>query len=110
MDGDEGLDLAEELVLSPLEDSPLSLWELGWAEAPSRQRVAEVLGPGLVSLASRGLIEVRRFEGWPAQWERGVPVTGDDLVRESGHVDMWSDDSAHGMLAAHITNAGIRYL
>jgi len=110
MDDDEGLDLAEELVLSSLEDSPLPLWELGWAEAPSRQRVAEVLGPGLVSLVVRGLIEVRRFDGWPAQWERGIPVTGDDLLRESGRVAVWSTDSPHGMLAAHITKAGIRYL
>ncbi|MDT5028553.1 MAG: hypothetical protein QOE61_4979 [Micromonosporaceae bacterium] len=68
MDDDEGLDLAEELVLGPLEDSPLPLWGLGWAEALSRQRVATLLGPGLVSLAARGLIEVRHFDGWPAPW------------------------------------------
>ncbi|WP_433288235.1 hypothetical protein [Micromonospora sp. CA-244673] len=110
MDADEGLDLAEELVLCPLEDSPLPLWELGWAEAPSRQRVAAVLGPGLVSLVARGLIEVRHFDSWPAQWERGIPVAGDDLLRESGRVEVWSVDSAHGVLAAHITKAGIRYL
>ncbi|MEV4546187.1 hypothetical protein [Micromonospora echinaurantiaca] len=109
MDDDEGLDLAEELVLCPLEDSPL-LCELGWAEAPSQQHVAAVLGQCLVSLVARGLIEVRRFDGWPAQWERGIPVAGDDLLRESRRLEMWSDDSAHGMLAAHITKAGIRYL
>ena len=107
---DKGLDLAEELVLCPLENSPLPLWELGWAEAPSRQRMATVLGPGLVSLVARGLIEVRRFDSWPAQWERGVPVIGDDLLRESRRVEAWSDDSTHSRLAAHITEAGIRYL
>jgi hypothetical protein len=37
-------------------------------------------------------------------------VAGDDLLRESGRVGVWSDDSAHGMLAARITKAGIRYL
>ncbi|MFI7076743.1 hypothetical protein ACIBO1_05560 [Micromonospora sp. NPDC049903] len=110
MDDDEGLDLAEELVLCPLEDAPLPLWELGWAEAPSRQRVAAVLGPGLVSLVARGFIEVRRFDGWPARWERGVPVAGDDLLREIGRVEVWFDGSANGVLAAHITEAGIRYL
>jgi hypothetical protein len=41
MDDGEGLDLGEQLVLSGLEDSPVPLWELGWAEAPSRQRVAK---------------------------------------------------------------------
>ncbi|WP_406060131.1 hypothetical protein [Micromonospora sp. NBC_00860] len=84
MNDDEGLDLAEELVLCHLEDSPLPLWELGWAEAPSRQRVTAVLGPGLISLVARGLIKVRRFDCWPAQWDRGVPLAGDDLLRESG--------------------------
>nr|WTA68154.1 hypothetical protein OHB51_02980 [Micromonospora sp. NBC_00855] len=111
MNDDEGLDFAEELVLCSLEDSPLPLWELGWAEAPSRQRVTAVLGPGLISLVARGLIKVRRFDCWPAQWDRGVPLAGDDLLRESGRVEVWSDDdSAHGVLAAHITEAGIRYL
>lgn len=110
MDDDQGLDIAEELVLSDLEDSPLPLWEIGWAEAPSRERVAAVLGPGLVSLVSRGLIEVRRFENWPAQWDQGIPMVGDDLLRESGRVEVWSDDSAQVRWAAHITEAGIRYL
>jgi hypothetical protein len=107
---DSGLDFAEAIVLSFLEDSPRPLWEIGWAEAPSRQRVAAVLGPGLVSLVARGFVEVRRFDGWPSQWERGVPVAGDDLVRCSGRVGVWSGDSAHDVLAAHIAGAGIPYL
>ena len=41
MNENEGLDLAEDLVLGPLEDSPLPLWELGWAGVPAPQRVAE---------------------------------------------------------------------
>lgn len=53
-----------------LADSPAPLWELGWPEARSRQRVAAVCGPDLVSLEARGLIEVRRFESWPEPWER----------------------------------------
>jgi hypothetical protein len=48
----DGLDVGEHLVLEDLEDSPVPLWELGWPEAPSRQVVAEILGPGLVSLAA----------------------------------------------------------
>ena len=62
MADEQGLDLAEVLVLCPLEDSPLPLWELAWDEAPSPQRVASVLGPGLISLAARGPIEVRRSQ------------------------------------------------
>jgi len=75
-----------------------------------RQMVAEVLGPGLVSLAARSLIEVRRFDRWPAQWEEGIPVVGDDLRHASSRVEVWSDDSTHGMLAARITEGGIPYL
>lgn len=105
--GHQGLDLAEEHVLLPLEDSPLPLWELRWDAAPSWDVVAEVLGPGLVSLVGRGLIEVRRFENWPTPWEQGVPVVGDDLLRESGRAEAWSGDSARGRLAARITGAGI---
>ena len=104
----QGLDVAEQIVFQPLEDSPLPLWELRWAEAPSWEAVAEVLGPGLVSLADRGLIEVRRFNSWPSPWEKGVQVVGDDLKRESVRAEVWSGDSTAGTLAAHITQAGIR--
>jgi len=110
MDDDEGLDLAEELLLQPLEDSPRPLWELRWDAAPSWEVVAEVLGPGLVSLAGRGLIEVRCFDSWPAPWERGVPIAGDDVLRESRRAEVWSGDSARGKVVAHITEAGIRLL
>ncbi|HEX5594730.1 MAG TPA: hypothetical protein VFX61_01715 [Micromonosporaceae bacterium] len=110
MDDDQGLDLAEEHVLQPLEISPLPLWELRWDAAPSWDVVAEVLGPGLVSLVGRGLIEVRRFDRWPAPWEQGVPIAGDDLLRESGRAEVWSGDSDLGSLVARITEAGIRFL
>ncbi|WP_326549440.1 hypothetical protein [Micromonospora sp. NBC_01813] len=110
MDGDEGLDHAEELVLGPLEDSPLPLWELGWDEAESASWLAELLGPGLISLVARGLVEVRRFDGWPAEWDDGTLVVGDELLRESGRAEVWRDDGGHRVLAAHITRAGIRLL
>jgi hypothetical protein len=106
----EGLDRAEELVLSPLEDSPMLLWELRLNDAASPRQTADLLAPGLVSLVRRGLVEVRRFGTWPPQWEEGVPVAGDDLVRESGRAAAWSDNTARSRLAAHITKAGIRYL
>ena len=107
---DEGLDNGEYLVLGDLESSPRPLWELGWTEAPSRRRVAEVLGTGLVSSAARGLIEVRRFNRWPARWEEGIPVQGDELRHAGSRVEVWSGDSTHGMLAARITEAAIPYL
>ncbi|MFY1695979.1 hypothetical protein [Solwaraspora sp. WMMA2101] len=107
---DEGLDRAEELVLCPLEDSPLPLWELGWDEAESASWLAEILGPGLVSLVARGLVEVRRFDGWPAEWDHGTLVAGDELLRESGRAEAWRDDGGHRVLAAHITRAGVRVL
>lgn len=110
MDDGEGLDNAEYLVLGDLASSPRPLRELGWIEAPSRQIVAEVLGPGLVSLAARNFLEVRRFDRWPARWEEGIPVGGADLRHASSRVEVWSDDSTHGMLAAHITEGGIPYL
>jgi len=37
-------------------------------------------------------------------------VTGENLLRDSERVEVWSDDSTHGVLAAHITEPGIRYL
>ena len=110
MDKGEGLDNAEYLVLGELETSPRPLRELGWLEAPSRQVVAEVLGPGLVSLAARRLIEVRYFDRWPARWEEGIAVGGSDLRRVSSRVEAWTDHSTRGVLAAHITEAGILYL
>ncbi len=107
---DTGLDNAEYLVLGDLESSPRPLWELGWNQAPSRQAVTEILGPGLVSLAARGLIEVRHFDRWPAPWEEGAPVTADDLRQLSSRVEVWSGESPHGTLAAQLTEAGVPYL
>ncbi|GAA2903116.1 hypothetical protein Acy02nite_86720 [Actinoplanes cyaneus] len=62
MGDDRGLNPGEHIVLEGLEESPAPLWELGWPEAPSRRHVAEVCGPGLVSLEARGFVEVRAFE------------------------------------------------
>ncbi|MFF0375890.1 hypothetical protein [Actinoplanes missouriensis] len=107
---DQGLDVGEHIVLEDLEDSPLPLGEIGWPEAPSRQRVAEVCGAGLVSLVARGFIEVRRFESWPEPWERGRPVRGDELLAESRRVERWTSNASHAHLVAHITEAGRRYL
>jgi len=42
---DEWLDQSEVLVLDPLEDSPLPLWELRWPGKSSRER-ASVLTHG----------------------------------------------------------------
>ncbi|MER7283823.1 hypothetical protein ABT369_56360 [Dactylosporangium sp. NPDC000244] len=72
MDDDEGLDPAEVLVLDPLEDSPLPLWELGLGAWASPQQRVAFLGPGLVSLVARGLIEVRRFGNWPTRWDAAL--------------------------------------
>jgi hypothetical protein len=105
-----GLDHAEHLVLGDLECSPRPLRELRRDEAPSLRMVADVLGPGLVSLVARGLIEVRRFDTWPARWEDGSRVVGDDLLRASGRVETWSGRSADGILAANLTEAGVPYL
>lgn len=104
----QGLSLAEELVIQPLEDSPLPLSELRWANEQSGEALAEVLAPGLISLVCRGLVEVRRFDSWPTRWEHGVPLTEDELVRECQHAEAWSGTSADGTLAVHITRAGIR--
>jgi hypothetical protein len=73
---DEWLDQSEVLVLDPLEDSPLPLWELRWHEATTLQELADILAPGLISLAERGLVEVRRFRNWPAEWGRRCPTYG----------------------------------
>ncbi len=110
MNSGHGLDVGEHIVLEDLEDSPVPLWELGWAEAPSRQRVAEICGPGLVSLEARGFVAVRRFESWPELWEHGRPVVGDELLAESRRVERWSDNAARTHLAVQITKAGERYL
>ncbi|GGN24497.1 hypothetical protein FHR83_008099 [Actinoplanes campanulatus] len=107
---DEWLDNAEVLVLQPLEDSPLPLWELRWHEVTTVQQLADILAPGLISLATRGFVEVRRFHNWPAQWDEGLPLTGDDLARESTRAAVWSDSPEGVVLAAHITEAGRRLL
>ncbi|MEV6305006.1 hypothetical protein AB0M02_36730 [Actinoplanes sp. NPDC051861] len=107
---DQGLGLGEQIVLEDLEDSPMPLWEIGWPEAPSRQRVAEVCGPGLVTLEARGFIEVRRFESWPEPWDRGRPVLGDELLAESRRVERWTSNAARTHLVAQVTKAGERYL
>ncbi|MBO3744133.1 hypothetical protein [Actinoplanes flavus] len=107
---DEWLDNAEVLVLQPLEDSPLPLAELRWHEETPLQQLADILAPGLISLAARGLVEVRQFRNWPARWDEGVPLTGDDLVRESTRAAVWSDSPKGVVLAARITEAGHRLL
>ncbi|WP_221329462.1 hypothetical protein [Actinoplanes sp. L3-i22] len=104
-----GLDVGEHIVLQDLEE-PAALWELGRPGALSRQAVADVCGPGLVSLEARGFIEVRCFESWPEPWDRGRPVTGDELLAESRRVERWSDNPAGTHLAAQITEAGVPYL
>jgi hypothetical protein len=106
----EWLDNSEVLVLQPLEDSPLPLWELRWHEETTLQRLADILAPALISLAARGLVEVRRFRRWPAQWEEGVLLTGEDLARESTRAEVWSASPTDAVLAAHITEAGHRFL
>ena len=72
---DDGLDSFEELILQPLEDSPLPLWELHWFPETSLRDLAAVLTPALLSLANRGLIEVRQFRTWPLAWTEGSPLT-----------------------------------
>jgi len=109
MNDDRGLDPGEHIVLEDLEGPPVALWEMGWPEASSRQHVAEVCGPGLVSLEARGFVEVRRFESWPEPWEHGRPVVGDELLAESRRVERWSSNPAR-TLAARITDAGGRCL
>jgi hypothetical protein len=106
----EWLDNSEVLVLQPLEDSPLPLWELRWHEETTRQALAATLAPGLISLAARGLLEVRRFRTWPAQWDDGQALTEEDLARESRRVEVWSEGTGDAVLAAHITEAGHRFL
>ncbi|MFG1993989.1 hypothetical protein ACGFJ7_28855 [Actinoplanes sp. NPDC048988] len=107
---EEGLDYAEVLVLDPLEDSPRPLWELRRHEETTLRELADILAPGLISLESRGFVEVRRFSGWPARWDEGVPLTGDDLARESSRAEVWSEEPGGVVLAAHITEAGYRFL
>ena len=107
---DEWLDEAEGLVLQPLEDSPLPLWELRWHEATTLQQLAGILAPALLSLETRGFVEVRRFHRWPAQWDEGVPLTGDELAREITRAEVWSGESEDAVLAAHILAPGHRFL
>ena len=72
--------------------------------------MAEILGPGLISLAERGLVVVRRFASWPAPWGRGSPVAREELMRSSREVAAWSDGVPGGVLAAQLTEAGIHLL
>jgi hypothetical protein len=110
MGDDQGINTGEHIVLESLEGFPTPLWELGWAEASSRQHVAEVCGPGLVSLEARGFVEVRRFGSWPESWEHGRAVVGSELLAESRCVERWSDNAARMHLVVRITEAGERYL
>ena len=107
---DEWLDLPEQLVLDPLEDSPLPLWELRWHNETTLPDLIAALAPGLLSLTSRGLIEVRRFPTWPAPWDEGIPLTEEALAEESTRPEIWSEPTAGGVLAVHITKAGRAFL
>ena len=62
---DEWLNNAEVLVLQPREDSPLPLRELRWHEETTLQQLADILAPGLISLAARSFVEVRQFQFGP---------------------------------------------
>ncbi|GAA0577619.1 hypothetical protein GCM10010172_72990 [Paractinoplanes ferrugineus] len=107
---DEWLDDSEEQVLQPLDDSPQPLWELRWHKQTTLGQLADILAPGLISLAARGLVEVRRFPRWPAPWTEGVLLTGEELAQESRRAEAWSDRTTETVLAAHITAAGRRLL
>ncbi|WP_203931421.1 hypothetical protein [Virgisporangium ochraceum] len=108
MDDDGWLTNAEDELLGPLEDSPLPLWEIRGGHVTTG-RLEAYLVPGLTSLAARGLIEVRRFDGWPQSWDRGSPMAGEDLLRYCRRLDAWSP-GATPVLAAHITPEGRRCL
>jgi hypothetical protein len=110
MNEEEGLDRSEVLVLDSLEDSPRPCGTSGLGRWSLPQQKAGFLGPALVSLVARGLVEVRGFDNWPARWDHGTPVARDYVLFASGRVEAWSGDSTLGVLAAHLTKAGIRYL
>ncbi|MER7276305.1 hypothetical protein ABT369_17820 [Dactylosporangium sp. NPDC000244] len=115
----DGLTNAECLVLDPLDsDTPRPLWEVSEdfvvsavGEPPTKDQIAELLGPALVSLVSYGLVEVRRFADWPSLWEEGVPMDTGRLAAESRRPEIWSRSTTRvEVLAANITEAGIRWL
>ena len=107
MNDGRGLDLGEQIVLEDLADSPVPLGELGRPEAPSRQRVAEVCGPGVVSWQARGFIEARRLENRPEPGEHGRPIGGDELLAESRRIGRWTSGAGRTHLVA---GAGERFL
>ncbi|GIH19015.1 hypothetical protein [Rugosimonospora africana] len=115
----DGLTYAECLVLDPLDqNSARPLWEISEdfrgflaGEPPTKDQLAELLGPALVSLVGYGLVEVRCFANWPSPWEEGVLVGSGRLAAESRRPEIWSRSTTRvEVLAVNITKAGIRWL
>ena len=88
-------------------------------------QVVAQLAPALVSLAWRGMIEVRRFpvgaarcgqdvvweRGVPTGWEQGILVDPDQLAAEARLLDRWSPGGGSpGLMVVGPTREGRRWL
>ena len=97
----DGLTHTEYLVLEPLDDeSPTPLWEIAEnfvagvvGDPPTTEHIADLLAPVLAAMAAHRLVEVRRFAGWPAAWDPGLPVPADRVAGESRPARLWSRDA-----------------
>ena len=115
MDAGEGLDAVEYFVLGESDGTAL-LWELaaGWTgngTNEQRMEAVPVLRDAVISLVTRGLIEVRDFPSWPPRDDQAVPVAGADLDQALADRQNWLwSDGPTSLLTASLTDSGVPYL
>ncbi|MER6593164.1 hypothetical protein ABT214_15180 [Micromonospora purpureochromogenes] len=111
-----GLTQVEYFVLHTSDgDAPLpeifDAWLDNGARSPTAEEAVPALAGALVNLTADGLLEVRRFNTWPAAWHGGARVEGVHLRAEVGGVDPWLPGPARtGLLVARVTEEGGAYL
>ncbi|MEU8112739.1 hypothetical protein [Micromonospora sp. NPDC048947] len=115
MTGIQGLTPAEYFVLHD-SDGCATLPEIlaTWMDNGNRSRRLEEAVPDLakaiMSLVRGGLVEVRRFELWPAGWGQGVRVTVEELKEASCQASSWLPDAQARLLVVGITEIGGAWL
>ncbi|MEU8387908.1 hypothetical protein [Micromonospora sp. NPDC048843] len=115
MTGIKGLTPAEYFVLHGSDGCAalpeiLMTWMDNGDRSPSLEEAVRDLARAIVSLERDGLVEVRRFELWPAGWDQGVRVTGEELQEASCQASSWLPDAPARLLVVGITEIGGAWL
>ncbi|GAA2186034.1 hypothetical protein [Micromonospora lupini] len=115
MTGIKGLTPAEYFVLVDSDGCAalpeiLASWMDNGDRSPSIEEAVPDLARAIVSLARDGLVDVRRFELWPAGWDQGVRVTVEELKEASCQTSSWLPGARGRLLVIGITEIGGAWL